>query len=153
MCLTLPTASVKGGKAQVLAGLNLMPDPFAENRAADTEWDAAKAPKSRNFHKSAKARQKYADDDRMFSLRFLNRVGKVCALTALTLILPSLAYADRDNGKPGKDNDHGFGWGDHDRDRDRHIPTVPDSGPGVVILAASIGAVLLFSATLNRKKA
>jgi DNA-binding FadR family transcriptional regulator len=31
-------------EAQILEVLNVMPEPFAENRVADTEWDAAKAP-------------------------------------------------------------------------------------------------------------
>ena len=42
-------------------------------------------------------------------------------MLAATLILPALAYADRDN------DDHRGG----DRDRDDHIPAVPEANAGV----------------------
>lgn len=79
--------------------------------------------------------------------RLHNRICKICALVAVTSILPSLAYADRDNGKAYKDGDHGQRWGDHDsdRDRDRHIPNVPEGGPGLVLFITTIGAILVFS--------
>jgi hypothetical protein len=77
--------------------------------------------------------------------------GKVCALTAATLIVPSLAFAshDKDNdgkGKPGrnelaKDND------DKGKEKDRdpkNIPVVPEANAGWVLIPF-VGAVLLFS--------
>jgi hypothetical protein len=91
----------------------------------------------------------------MLISRFHKPIGKVCALVAATLILPALAYADRDSGKGNKgDNDGQRGgeknehqWGDHNTDsnRDRHISTVPDGSPGIVLLATTIGAILFFS--------
>ena len=82
--------------------------------------------------------------------RLHNRICKICALVAVTLILPSLAYAERDHGKSYKDGDDGHRWGDHDsdRDRDRHIPSVPEGGPGMVLLITTVGAILVFSARL-----
>ena len=84
-----------------------------------------------------------------------NCINKVCALIAATLILPALAYADRDSGKGNKGDNDGqrwgekdeHRWGDHDTDsnRDRHISTVPEGSPGIVLLATTIGAILLFS--------
>ena len=78
--------------------------------------------------------------------RFQLRIGKVCTLVAATLVLPALAYADRDH-----DRDQGR---DHDRDtheqrgRDRnwddHITVVPEANAGWVLLPF-VGAVLLFS--------
>jgi len=56
----------------------------------------------------------------------------------------------------GYDHGHGDGGqngGNHSGQDHGKISTVPDNGPGVVILAASIGAVLLFSARMTRKKA
>ena len=69
---------------------------------------------------------------------------KVCALVAVTLILPSLSYADHD----------GHGWGNHNDDRDRgghNIPTVPDNGPGILLIAATIGGIMLVSARLSSR--
>jgi len=83
-----------------------------------------------------------------------NSISKVCAVLGATLILSVLAYADRDDGKGNKgDNDDRWsqrdehGWRDHDadRDRDRQILSVPDGRPGIVLLATTFGAVLLFS--------
>ena len=92
-------------------------------------------------------------------LKLHNGISKVCALGAAILILPVLAYADHDSGKGNKsDNDEHrwvekeeHRWGDHDtdRNRDRHIPTVPEGGPGMVLLITTVGAILLFSARLS----
>jgi hypothetical protein len=72
-----------------------------------------------------------------------NRFNKACALIAASLILPVLAYADHDSGKGNKG----------DRDQDKHIPSVPEGGPGIVLLVATIGAVILFSRRQLRAKA
>src|ERR1700738_3618478 len=74
--------------------------------------------------------------------RFQNHIGKVCALVAATLILPSLAHADRDHDRDnGRDNHERHGG---DRDRDDHIPVVPEANT-VWALIPFVGAVLLFS--------
>jgi hypothetical protein len=70
------------------------------------------------------------------SLKTNNGIRKVCALVAATLILPVvMAYAKDDN-----DKNNGEGKGD------KHVYSVPEGGPGVVLLMATIGAILLFSA-------
>lgn len=79
-------------------------------------------------------------------IRFPNRIRKVCALVAATLILPALAYADRDHDR-GNDRDnnrdnHQQRGGD--RDRDNHIPVVPEANAGWVLIPF-VGAVLFFS--------
>src|SRR5260370_3494294 len=74
--------------------------------------------------------------------RLQNRVRKICALVAATLILPALAYADHDSGKGNKG----------DKDQNKHIPSVPEGGPGIVLLVATIGAVVLFSSRQLRAK-
>jgi len=63
---------------------------------------------------------------KMLIPRFHNRIGKVCALVAAALILPALAYA-------GGNNQGG-------------VHTVPEGGPGIVLLITTFGAILLFSA-------
>jgi hypothetical protein len=60
-------------------------------------------------------------------------VGKVCALVATTLILPVLAYAGGNNNDQGDNNN-------------QNVHSVPDVGPGIVLLTTAIGAVLLFGA-------
>jgi hypothetical protein len=77
----------------------------------------------------------------MSSFRLHNRIPKVCALLAATLILPALAYADRDEDRGNnRDKDEHRG----DRDRDDHIPVVPEANVGWVLIPF-VGAVLLFS--------
>jgi len=74
---------------------------------------------------------------------------KVCALVAASLILPALAYADRDNdrGNHGRgDNDEHHGKGDNnERHGNPRISAVPEANAGWV-LVPFFGAVLLFSA-------
>jgi hypothetical protein len=69
-----------------------------------------------------------------------NHLRKVCALVALTLILPGLAYADRDNNK----DDHGRA--DNDRGGERHgdprVSSVPEANT-VWVLIPFMGAVLV----------
>jgi hypothetical protein len=65
---------------------------------------------------------------------------KVCALVAASLILPALAYADRDNDRVN----HGRGDNDEHHGNPR-ISAVPEANAGWV-LVPFFGAVLLFSA-------
>ena len=69
---------------------------------------------------------------------------RVCALVAAALMLPVLAFARGHDSSDRKDENR---WGDHDTDgdRDRHIPVVPETNAGWV-LVPFFGAVLLFSA-------
>jgi len=83
-----------------------------------------------------------------------NNIRKVFALVGASLVLPVLAYAHHDDGKGTKIDNDEHHWGDHDTDRHRHFPSVPDGGPGIVLLATTFGAVLLFSTRqLSRSKA
>jgi hypothetical protein len=77
----------------------------------------------------------------MSSFRLHHRIPRICALLAATLILPALAYADRDEHRGNnRDKDEHRG----DRDRDDHIPVVPEANVGWVLMPF-VGAVLLFS--------
>ena len=83
------------------------------------------------------------------------RICKICALLAGSLILPTLAMADHDNGKWIKVEKEGHHWGDNDRDSDRgrDIPVVPEANAGWVLIPF-VGAVLLLSwRQLSRAKA
>jgi hypothetical protein len=86
-----------------------------------------------------------------------NSISKVCALTAATLVLPVLAYADHDSGKGNKADNDRKGDSDERGDRgDKQIPVVPEANAGWV-LVPFFGAVLwfssrrLFSANLAKK--
>jgi len=72
-------------------------------------------------------------------LRLQNRVRKVCALTAASLILPALAYAGTDNGKGNDGYNNGNQYG-----RDKTY-SVPEGGPGIVLFITTVGAILLFA--------
>jgi hypothetical protein len=75
-------------------------------------------------------------------MRLPNDTRKVCALAAVTLILPALAYAERSDHDRDKDRDsHEQRGGDRD---DRAIPVVPEANAGWVLIPF-VGAVLLFS--------
>jgi hypothetical protein len=70
---------------------------------------------------------------------------KVCALAAASLILPALAYADRDNDK----GDHGRGDNDKHQERggqdgDPRVSSVPEANTAWILIPF-MGAVLLFS--------
>jgi hypothetical protein len=69
---------------------------------------------------------------------FHKRIAKACALVAATTLLPVLAYADHDTGK-GHDGHKG------DKGGGKDFPSVPDGGPGILLLTTTIGAVLFFS--------
>ena len=71
--------------------------------------------------------------------RIHNRIRKVCALVAASLILPALAYAGTDNGKGNNGQNNGNQNG-HDK-----VPVVPETNAALV-LVPFFGAVLLFSA-------
>jgi len=97
---------------------------------------------------------------------FTLQINNACALLAATLILPALAYADRDDGKRTQgDNDdrwsqrdeHRWGdkqyvrdknehsWGEKDTTRNREdVPVVPEANAAWV-LVPFFGAVLLYS--------
>ena len=69
---------------------------------------------------------------------------RACVLVAATMMLPLLAFAGGHDSSDRKDENR---WGDHDThgDRDRHVPVVPETNAGWV-LVPFLGAVLLFSA-------
>jgi hypothetical protein len=78
----------------------------------------------------------------MVPSRLHNHLRKTCALVAVTLILPALAYADRDHKRDNNRDNHEQRGGD--RDREHHIPVVPEANAGWVLIPF-VGAVLLFS--------
>jgi hypothetical protein len=67
-----------------------------------------------------------------------NSIRKICALVAVTLVLPALAYAGHDKDK-GDKGDKG-NKGEH-----RGVPVVPEANAGWV-LVPFFGVVLLYSA-------
>ena len=69
-------------------------------------------------------------------MRYYKRTAKLCALAAATLILPGLAFADNNQGNQNQGN---------------NIPSVPDGGPGIVLLTTALGSVLLFGAIQRRR--
>ena len=73
---------------------------------------------------------------------FPNSIRKVCALVAATLILPALAYADRDHEKNNNRDKREHRGGD--RDPANHISVVPEANAAWVLIPF-VGAVLLFS--------
>ena len=77
---------------------------------------------------------------------FYKRIFKVGALVLASALLPVLAYADHDNGKDNKGDKGDKGGGKDIR------PTVPDGGPGIVLMTTVIGTVLLFGA-IHRSRA
>ena len=83
----------------------------------------------------------------MTNSRFLNRLGKICAVLAVTFILPVLGYAGTDNGTGNGGQNNGKQNG-HD-----NIPVAPEAN-ALWVLVPFFGAVLLFSARqLFRPKA
>jgi hypothetical protein len=83
--------------------------------------------------------------------RSKSRVHNVCALVVASLILPAMAFADRDHDRDNVRDNHEQRGGD--RDRDDHIPVVPEANAGWVLIPF-VGAVLLFSwRQFNRAKA
>jgi hypothetical protein len=77
---------------------------------------------------------------------FQNRLGKVLALVAATLILPALALAGTDKGKGNDGQNNGNQYGKDS------IPVVPEANTGWVLIPF-VGAVLFFSwRQFNRAK-
>ena len=70
-----------------------------------------------------------------------HHIGKICSLAAAALILPALAYADRDNDKGRGDNDKHQERGEKG---DPRVSSVPEANTAWVLIPF-IGAVLLFS--------
>jgi hypothetical protein len=85
---------------------------------------------------------------KMLFPRFHNRIGKVCALVAAALILPALAYAGGNNNDQGGNNQGGNNQGGNNQGGNNQggVHTVPEGGPGIVLLMTTFGAILLFSA-------
>jgi hypothetical protein len=79
-----------------------------------------------------------AESLQVMQSRSVSRIGKVCALVAATLILPVLAYAGGNNNNQGGNGQGGNGQGG--------TYTVPERGPGILLLTTTIGAVLVFGA-------
>jgi hypothetical protein len=81
-----------------------------------------------------------------------NRVCKICALTAFSVILPALAHAgtDHGNGNNGQNNGNQYGKGN---DKNPPMVSTPEANTGMVLIPF-VGAVLLFSSLhLLRAKA
>jgi hypothetical protein len=88
----------------------------------------------------------------MIYSRFHNSFRALFALVATALLLPTLAFADDQR---GVDRNHERPWGYWDEfrwhardahgDRDRCIATVPDGGPGIPLLIATVCTILIFS--------
>jgi hypothetical protein len=75
------------------------------------------------------------------------RLNKVCALLAITLILPALAYAQNNQGGNNQNNNNQGG------NNQGNFPHAPEANAGWV-LVPFFGAVLFFSARrLFREKA
>jgi hypothetical protein len=66
--------------------------------------------------------------------RVYKHIGKVCALATAILIAP-VVMAHAKHGNDDKNNEG-----------DKHVHSVPEGGPGIVLLMTTIGAILLFSA-------
>jgi hypothetical protein len=79
----------------------------------------------------------------MVPSRLHNHLRKTCALVAVTLILPALAYADRDRDRDNNRDNHEQRGGDCDR-HDPRVSAVPEANAGWVLIPF-VGAVLLFS--------
>ena len=80
----------------------------------------------------------------MIISRFHNRVGKVCAVLAATLILPVLAYAGTDNGNGNNGQNNGNQNGKN-KGGNPSIPVIPEANAGWVLIPF-LGLVLVFSA-------
>jgi hypothetical protein len=80
----------------------------------------------------------YSYFDKMMSHRFHNQIGKACALAAATLILPVLAHAQTTAPTTSTTS--------------TVRKSVPEGGPGAVLLITTFGAILLLSARLSSRK-
>ena len=76
--------------------------------------------------------------------RFLDRTCKVCALVAVTSIVPALAFAHHDNDTSKYDENHHHEDNDRVNDNKPPIVSTPEANTGIVLIPF-VGAVLLFS--------
>jgi hypothetical protein len=91
--------------------------------------------------------------------RLENRGRLLCAFLAAALLLPRLVLAEERDWRAYNNEQR---WvfdderclGDHDGDggRDRHIATVPEGGPGIALLAATLGAILVLGVKQASRK-
>ena len=79
----------------------------------------------------------------MMHSRSRNKVRKVCALLAATLILPALAYAGHENNRDFDRADH-LGCDNHQHHGDVRVPLVPQVNAGIVLISF-VGPVLALS--------
>jgi hypothetical protein len=75
----------------------------------------------------------------MDSLRLQNRVRKICALVAITLILPALAYAQNNQGGNNQ------GQNNNNQGQNQNNPPRAPEGNAGWVLVPFLGAVLIFS--------
>jgi hypothetical protein len=75
--------------------------------------------------------------------QFKSRVLNLCAVVAISITLPALAYAGHDNDKSSDRGNDGRGDNDQ-RHGDPHVSAVPEANAGWVLIPF-LGAVLLFS--------
>ena len=75
------------------------------------------------------------------------KLKNTCVLMAAALILPNLSYAreDHDKGYGGRSNGH--------QDDRGHVYKVPEGSPGIVMLTATFGVMLLVSTASSRGRA
>jgi hypothetical protein len=80
----------------------------------------------------------------MFYPGVLKRVCRPCAIVAVALILPALAYAGTDDGKGNNGQNNGQQNGHHHHKDPKDPPAVPEVNPIWLLLPIS-GAVMLLS--------
>jgi hypothetical protein len=88
--------------------------------------------------------QKYPMLADMFYPGVLKRVCRPCAIVAVALILPALAYAGTDDGKGNNGQNNGQQNGHHHHKDPKDPPAVPEVNPIWLLLPIS-GAVMLLS--------
>jgi hypothetical protein len=81
----------------------------------------------------------------MIYSHFKKHIAKVYALTLTGVILSTLAYVGTHYGRGNNGENNGENNGQQNGHYKWDVPTVPDKGPGIVLLATTFGAVLLFS--------
>jgi hypothetical protein len=89
------------------------------------------------FRRDIEVPNEYSYIDMMIR-RFHNQIGKACALAAATLILPVLA--------------HGQAATTSTISTTPIRASLPEGGPGAVLLITTFGAMLLLSARLSSRK-
>ena len=74
-----------------------------------------------------------------------NSIRKIGALVAVTSVLPALAYLAYAGNEKDK-GDKGDKGNKVEQKGRGQIEAVPEGGPGIVVLTATFGAILIFSA-------